>query len=87
MSNVTTNHQQSKSEGDSHFPGALGNPIFKVKEIISGMKDEIAQYEKSKVNAVDHLKFLEGNIAGLRRSLTTLEIFFHNELKQEVSNV
>lgn len=86
MSNVNTNHQQSKPEASNQCFGTFGSSILKVKEIIRGMEDEILQYEKAKVNAVDHLKFLEGNIAGLRRSKTTLEIFFQNDLKQEVSN-
>lgn len=86
MSNVITNHQQSKPEGASHLPGSTGNPISKLKEVISGLEEDIKQYEKAKVTAVDHLKFLEGNIAGLRRSLTALEIFFHSELKGEVPN-
>lgn len=86
MSNVNTNHQQSKPEASSQCLGPFADPISKLKEILRGIDDEILQYEKSKLKSIDHIKYLEGNISGLRRSKTALEIFFQSDLKQEVPN-
>ena len=61
----------------------MENQIAKIKEILKGIDDEIEQYEKAQAEAHEHAKFVAGNIAGLRRARTTLEIFFHNDLKKE----
>lgn len=61
----------------------MDNHTEKVKEILKGIDAEIEQYKKAIHDANEHNKFLSGNIAGLRRAKTTLEIFFHNDLKKE----
>lgn len=62
----------------------MDNHAAKIKEILKGIDQEIEQYEKVQAEAFEHAKFVAGNIAGLRRARTTLEIFFHNDLKEEV---
>jgi hypothetical protein len=61
----------------------MDNQTAKLKEILKGLDAEIEQYEKAINDAEEHIKFISGNIAGLRRAKTTLEIFFHNDLKKE----
>jgi hypothetical protein len=65
----------------------MDNHTAKIKEILRGIDDEIEQYEKAQAEAYEHAKFVSGNIAGLRRARTTLEIFFHNDLKEETQHV
>ena len=60
---------------------------IKLKEIIKGFDEEIAQYEKALNTSEEHTKFLKGNISGLRRAKTTIEIFFKNQLEKGVANV
>lgn len=62
----------------------MDNHPAKIKEILKGIDQEIEQYEKLDMDVIEHSKFIKGNIAGLRRARTTLEIFFHKDLKQEV---
>lgn len=65
----------------------MDTQIEKIKVILKSIDDEIEQYEKAQVEAHEHAKFVAGNIAGLRRAKTSLEIFFHNDLKKEVEDV
>ncbi|TDQ12805.1 hypothetical protein [Pedobacter metabolipauper] len=62
---------------------ASDSTTLKLKEIIKGLNDEIQQYEKAVLQTDEHAKFFKGNIAGLRRSKTTLEIFFQKQLEDE----
>jgi len=61
----------------------MDSQIEKIKVILKSIDDEIEQYERVKMDAIEHSKFIAGNIAGLRRAKTSLEIFFQNDLKKE----
>jgi hypothetical protein len=59
----------------------MDNSTNKIKEIIKGLDQEIASFEKAIDTSDEHTKFLKGNVAGLRRAKDTLEIFFKPQLE------
>lgn len=61
----------------------MDNHTAKINEILRGIDEEIDQREKDPANA-DHKAFEAGYRAGLARVMTTIQIFFHNDLKKEV---
>lgn len=76
MGNLTSSPELSAEETTTN----------KITEIIRDFDDEIHQYEKAIKESDEYAIFLKGNIAGLRRAKTTLEIFFKKHLESEVKN-